>query len=101
MSKLHSKRVYFFKLDDLTRGVGTRLYASPEQAAFFSKKPEKCPPKGPGKTENFKFKKISDKKENYDDKTDIFSLGLIFFELWHPFRSDGERVLTLTRLRQG
>merc|ERR1712130_644415 len=55
-----------------TSGVGTFFYASPEQYE--------------GST--------------YDEKADIFSLGIILFELLHPFGSGHERALTLNDLRQ-
>ncbi|GLH09706.1 Eukaryotic translation initiation factor 2-alpha kinase 1 [Gryllus bimaculatus] len=51
---------------------GTRLYAAPEQLEG------KC-----------------------DIKSDIYSLGIILFELLCPFRTDMERSLVLTNLRNG
>jgi len=57
----------------LTVGVGTLLYASPEQLSCHS----------------------------YDSKTDIYSLGVLFFELFHPLTSPMERVNTLLELRKG
>lgn len=50
---------------------GTRLYMSPEQMH----------------------------NQNYDYKVDIYSLGLIFFELLTPFGTDMERFKTITALR--
>lgn len=55
-----------------TKAVGTRLYMSPEQ---------------------FRHK-------TYNYKVDIYSLGLIFFELLVPFSTDMERISTLTDLRE-
>lgn len=55
-----------------TKAVGTRLYMSPEQ--FMNK--------------------------SYNYKVDIYSLGLIFFELLVPFSTDMERVVTLTNVRE-
>lgn len=55
-----------------TKAVGTRLYMSPEQ--FMNK--------------------------SYNYKVDIYSLGLIFFELLVPFSTDMERVTTLSNLRE-
>lgn len=54
-----------------TKAVGTRLYMSPEQ--FINK--------------------------TYNYKVDIYSLGLIFFELLVPFSTDMERISTLTDVR--
>lgn len=56
-----------------TSGIGTPTYASPEQL----------------------------QDTEYDEKTDIFSLGLIFFEMLHPFSTRSERAIVLTNLRQG
>ncbi|GES74027.1 eukaryotic translation initiation factor 2-alpha kinase 1-like [Rhizophagus clarus] len=58
-----------------TTGVGTITYASPEQLA----KPS-CP---------------------YNEKVDIYSLGIIFFELHFPFSTGHERVRVLKELRNG
>ncbi|OCT99208.1 eukaryotic translation initiation factor 2-alpha kinase 3 isoform X1 [Xenopus laevis] len=54
-----------------TGQVGTKLYMSPEQ--FFG--------------------------QSYSHKVDIFSLGLILFELLYPFSTQMERVRVLTELR--
>ncbi|XP_054652998.1 eukaryotic translation initiation factor 2-alpha kinase 3 isoform X2 [Dunckerocampus dactyliophorus] len=54
-----------------TGQVGTKLYMSPEQLSGHS----------------------------YSHKVDIYSLGLILFELLHPFRTQMERVRTLTEVR--
>ncbi|KAM4808902.1 eukaryotic translation initiation factor 2-alpha kinase 3 [Rhinophrynus dorsalis] len=54
-----------------TGQVGTKLYMSPEQIYG----------------------------QSYSHKVDIFSLGLIFFELLYPFSTQMERVRTLTELR--
>ncbi|KAG0198565.1 Eukaryotic translation initiation factor 2-alpha kinase [Mortierella sp. GBA30] len=58
-----------------TTAVGTVTYASPEQLAR--------PNLG------------------YDQKADIYSLGIIFFELYHPFSTLMERHAVLRTLRQG
>lgn len=55
-----------------TKAVGTRLYMSPEQLV----------------------------NKTYNYKVDIYSLGLIFFELLVPFSTDMERISTLTNLRE-
>lgn len=36
---------------------------------------------------------------SYNYKVDIYSLGVIFFELINPFTTEMERYQTLTRLR--
>ncbi|XP_028994933.1 eukaryotic translation initiation factor 2-alpha kinase 3 [Betta splendens] len=55
-----------------TGQVGTKLYMSPEQLSGNS----------------------------YSHKVDIYSLGLILFELLYPFRTQMERVRTLTEVRK-
>jgi serine/threonine protein kinase/outer membrane protein assembly factor BamB len=57
---------------DNTAGVGTRSYASPEQI----------------------------EGSDYDDSTDIFSLGFILFELCYPMYTGMERHMVFSRLRQ-
>ena len=37
----------------------------------------------------------------YSNKVDIFSLGLIFFELYYPFDTQMERIKTLMEVRKG
>ncbi|KAF5300197.1 hypothetical protein FQA39_LY11231 [Lamprigera yunnana] len=54
-----------------TNAVGTRLYMSPEQ--------------------------LSGQQYNY--KVDIYSLGIIFFELLVPFKTEMERIHVLTDIR--
>ncbi|XP_064466647.1 eukaryotic translation initiation factor 2-alpha kinase 1-like isoform X2 [Ornithodoros turicata] len=56
-----------------TQGVGTDLYAAPEQRDGGL----------------------------YDSKADIFSLGIILTELVHPFTTGHERITTLKLLRDG
>ncbi|KAG8433076.1 hypothetical protein GDO86_017381 [Hymenochirus boettgeri] len=56
-----------------TSGVGTCLYAAPEQL----------------------------KGSHYDFKSDMYSVGIIFFELFQPFGTEMERTQVLTALRSG
>lgn len=56
-----------------TTGVGTFVYASPEQL----------------------------KGSHYDSKSDMYSLGMLAFELFQPFGTEMERVLSLGDLREG
>uniref|UniRef100_V9KJK6 Eukaryotic translation initiation factor 2-alpha kinase 1 n=1 Tax=Callorhinchus milii TaxID=7868 RepID=V9KJK6_CALMI len=56
-----------------TSGVGTSLYASPEQL----------------------------KGSHYDFKSDMYSLGIILLELFQPFGTEMERNKTLAGLREG
>ncbi|KAI8372143.1 kinase-like domain-containing protein [Blakeslea trispora] len=56
-----------------TMGVGTRTYASPEQLAA----------------------------QIYDEKVDIYSLGIILFELFQPFSTGMERADALDKLKRG
>ena len=37
----------------------------------------------------------------YDNKVDLYSLGVIAFELWHPFATAMERVIVLRDLAEG
>jgi len=60
---------------ELSTRVGTKLYSSPEQE---------------GSTNG-----------DYDERTDIYSLGIIFFELWYPFRTNYDRIEQITKLKEG
>ncbi|KAL3859983.1 hypothetical protein ACJMK2_010160 [Sinanodonta woodiana] len=59
--------------NDHTSGVGTYLYAAPEQL----------------------------RSAYYDQKSDIFSLGIILYEMFNLFKTEMERVTTLKELREG
>jgi hypothetical protein len=37
---------------------------------------------------------------SYDEKVDLYSLGVVAFELWHPFATGMERVVLLRDLRE-
>lgn len=56
-----------------TTGVGTFVYASPEQL----------------------------KGSHYDSKSDMYSVGMLTFELFQPFGTEMERVRSLGDLREG
>ncbi|XP_013417332.1 eukaryotic translation initiation factor 2-alpha kinase 1-like [Lingula anatina] len=56
-----------------TSGIGTSIYAAPEQLAG------SC----------------------YDSKSDMYSLGVILFELFHPFGTEMERIQCLMALKGG
>jgi len=56
-----------------TSGVGTQAYASPEQL----------------------------NSKHVDSKTDVFSLGVVLFELLLPFSTEMERVRCITDLKEG
>ena len=36
----------------------------------------------------------------YDDRVDVFSLGIVAFERWHPFSTGMERVAMLKNLQE-
>lgn len=56
-----------------TTGVGTFVYAAPEQL----------------------------QGSHYDSKSDMYSVGMLTFELFHPFGTEMERVRSLGDLREG
>eukprot|EP00834_Sanchytrium_tribonematis_P005323 NODE_315_length_9989_cov_0.656825.p1 type:complete len:1431 gc:universal NODE_315_length_9989_cov_0.656825:4769-9061(+) len=62
------------KSKSMSHGVGTRLYIAPETMT-------------------------KSKKSNYTAKVDMYSLGIILFELIHPFSTMMERVFALEALR--
>lgn len=60
--------------EDNTVGVGTPVYGSPEQLSG----------------------------GYYDEKTDVFSLGVMLFELFHPgFTTGMERMVTMRKVHEG
>lgn len=56
-----------------SKKIGTPLYSSPEQLT----------------------------SANYNEKTDMFSLGIILFELLNHFQTEHERIREISRLRKG
>nr|XP_009859602.1 eukaryotic translation initiation factor 2-alpha kinase 1-like [Ciona intestinalis] len=61
-----------FSINEHTSGVGTSLYASPEQL----------------------------NGESYNEKADIYSVGIIFYELICPVTTAHERMLAIQKLRK-
>ncbi|KAL2010403.1 hypothetical protein VTN00DRAFT_6210 [Thermoascus crustaceus] len=59
---------------NFTRSIGTTFYVAPE------------------------MKSVS--TGNYDEKVDMYALGIIFFEMCHPLKTSMERVQTLEEIRQ-
>ena len=59
--------------DDMTRSVGTALYVAPELKSHIS--------------------------GSYTEKVDMYSLGIIFFEMCHPLRTSMERGQVLGAMR--
>eukprot|EP00161_Ancyromonas_sigmoides_P000696 TRINITY_DN1056_c0_g1_i2.p1 TRINITY_DN1056_c0_g1~~TRINITY_DN1056_c0_g1_i2.p1 ORF type:complete len:293 (+),score=112.88 TRINITY_DN1056_c0_g1_i2:285-1163(+) len=67
----HHRRSVRSKSD--TTGIGTPIYMAPEQRHG----------------------------GRHSAKVDIYSLGVIVFECFHPFNTASERIITLQRLREG
>ncbi|KAK4700699.1 eukaryotic translation initiation factor 2-alpha kinase 4, partial [Phenoliferia sp. Uapishka_3] len=63
---------------DLTSGVGTSLYIAPETLS----------------------RGRNDRSVKYSNKIDMYSLGIVFFEFWHPFKTGMERIQVLRELRK-
>ncbi|XP_049848556.1 uncharacterized protein LOC126315348 [Schistocerca gregaria] len=72
-SSLNSREKRKAQWGELTTGVGTPLYLAPEQDCV---------------------------GVQYNEKVDIYSLGIIFFELFTSFSTAMERTLVLKQLRQ-
>ena len=43
---------------------------------------------------------IQNRWPSYDSKVDMYSLGIVVFEMWHPFSTGMERILTLRELKE-
>lgn len=40
-----------------------------------------------------------EQQSHYDSKVDVFSLGIILFEMYYPFKTESERQVILMKLR--
>lgn len=69
---LHKSPGHLPRLNSHTSGVGTTTYAAPEQLIA----------------------------EEYDAKVDMYSLGIVIYELWKPFSTSMERARHLDLLRR-
>jgi serine/threonine protein kinase len=67
--------LYFETENEITGGVGTKIYASPEQ--------------------------WNGNKEKFDYKADIFSLGIILLLLFHPMSTSMEQLQVITKSKEG
>jgi serine/threonine protein kinase len=84
---------------NMTGGCGTRLYVSPEQKRWVRTGIRN--PNDPNGNQNAEGGASASASSGYDEKTDIYSCGLIIFEIWHPFMTLEERVIGLLNLRRG
>lgn len=64
---------------DITLDIGTSLYIPPES---MSRRPK------------------AERTTKYSNKIDMYSLGVVFFELWHRFSTGMERIQVLRELRK-
>lgn len=68
--------------ESLTGGVGTAMYRAPEQEGTMTKVTTR---QGSG----------------YDEKADLYSVGIVLYEMCHkPFATGMERLMTLRKLRE-
>lgn len=93
---------------ELTSGIGTLLYISPEQS-----RPPEPPLSDPNNNESGstvneqkgsqsqRSSSVMVKDSAYDAKVDMYALGIIFFEMWYPFSTAHERFKTIKDLRHG
>lgn len=65
----------FFDSESMTKSVGTKTFASPEQ--------------------------LNADKEKFDQRADIFSLGLVFLLLFHPMGTSMEQHKTIKESKSG
>jgi serine/threonine protein kinase len=75
--------------NSLTGGIGTAMYRAPEQEY----RPRES-------MKDTKDSAAATPDKTYDDKADMFSLGVILFEMCHPpFGTGMERLMVMKRLR--
>jgi len=75
-SPSHEELILYFEPEDtITGGVGTKIYASPEQ--------------------------WEGDKEKFNFKADIFSLGIIFLLLFHPMNTSMEQLQVINECKNG
>jgi serine/threonine protein kinase/histidyl-tRNA synthetase len=78
-----TNQTYGMSMESMTGGVGTTFYRAPEQEGLLKQQ------RGGGDS------------SSYGVKVDIFSLGIILFEMFHvPFTTAMERAETLSTLRR-
>jgi serine/threonine protein kinase len=94
--------------ENLTGGVGTALYRAPEQEGAGSIQALEMKTSAQSSMSSMKPSRghpelrpnISNTRMMYDAKADMYSLGIILFEMCHqPFSTGMERVETLRLLR--
>lgn len=87
-AKLQVSNLTSYNLLELTSGIGTILYISPEQSK-------------PMLTSSNDSLNSTNNTAEYDAKVDMYALGIIFFEMWYPFSTAHERVKVIKDLRHG
>ena len=82
-----------------TGGVGTAMYSAPEQQeGTITKNMRQGSGQGKGRSCISNFELVT--AARYNERADLFSMGVILFEMCHaPFQTGMERVLTLRALR--
>ncbi|KAJ1551429.1 hypothetical protein HK096_011239, partial [Nowakowskiella sp. JEL0078] len=84
----------------LTSGVGTLLYSSPEQlgrrgrARMGGRKVGRRARKALKESGVREFEMVQEVEGEYYARTDVYSLGVVFFELFWPFKTASERIAT-------
>ncbi len=85
-----------------TVGVGSPMYSAPEQLRRRGTKPQRAPSAAsPGAAAVAAVTSPPTPTSSYDEKADIFSLGVIFFEMFHVFGTEMERIIALSEAREG